>query len=82
MSATDSLLRLSRLFAHAHGLELSAVSWRLFGDSKKLRAIEQGADLQTRRLESALGYLSNRWPSSVEWPADIARPQAAAKAAP
>lgn len=74
MSATDSLIRLARLYGDAQGIETKTVSWRLFNDSKKLAAIQAGADLSVRRLDHAMNYLSANWPATVQWPADITRP--------
>lgn len=75
MGSIDMLLRLARLYAEAEGVELTTVSSRVFDDGKKLSAIEQGADLQTRRLERAIQWLSDNWPSQAKWPVDISRPQ-------
>ena len=33
-----------------------------------------GHDLTTRRASRVVGYLSDHWPESVEWPAGIPRP--------
>jgi hypothetical protein len=53
------------------------VSWRLFEDSKKLGALETGGvDIQTRRLERAVRWLSDNWPPDAVWPQDVLRPPA------
>ncbi len=76
MSAIDHLIRLSADYAQATGVETTTVSWRLFGDSKKLGAIIEGADIQVRRLERAIQWLSDQWPPGTEWPAGVVRPPA------
>lgn len=74
MSAIDHLLRLSRLYMQAEGIELTTLSSRMFNDGKKLGAIEAGSDIQVRRCERAIRWLAERWPAGTEWPSDILRP--------
>jgi len=74
MSAIDQLVDLARRYSDATGLEPKTVSWRAFGDTKKLAALETGADIQVGRYERTLQWFSDNWPAEVEWPADIARP--------
>jgi hypothetical protein len=81
MSSIDHLLRVADLYGSALSLERSTVSWRIFGDTKKLPAIHAGADIQVKRLERAMQFLSDNWPEGAEWPAEIARPQQSARSA-
>jgi len=74
MSGIDRLLSVARAYASHTGLELSTVSWRVFGDTKKLGAIEAGADIQVRRYEKAIQWFSDNWPEGVAWPLGVARP--------
>lgn len=74
MVTAADILRLAEAFAAAKGIALSAVSSRVFDDSKKLAAIEGGADLTLKRAGAAMQWFSNHWPDSAEWPADLARP--------
>ena len=76
MSGIDQLLVLARAYAAAEGLELSTVSWRVFGDTKKLGAIETGSDIQVRRYEKGVQWFSDNWPSGLGWPQDVDRPAA------
>lgn len=46
----------------------------MFGDNKKLKALEDGADIQVRRLEQAMAWLSEHWPEGAEWPPGVQRP--------
>lgn len=73
-AAIHQLLRLTREYERKANVGKTTLSYRLFRDSKKLRAIEAGADLQTRRLEAALAWLSANWPAAAQWPSDIPRP--------
>jgi hypothetical protein len=74
MSGIEHLLTLARLYGEVVGIEQSTVSSRVFDDGKKLGAIEQGSDIQVRRLERAVQWFSDHWPADQEWPAGIARP--------
>jgi hypothetical protein len=76
MTGTDQLLAVAREYAHLKEMELSTVSWRVFGDTKKLGAMEAGADIQTKRFERAMLWFSKNWPETASWPADIVRPAA------
>lgn len=79
VSAAD-ILHLAEAFAAAKGITLSAVSSRVFDDSKKLAAIKDGADLTLKRAAAALQWFSAHWPDGVEWPHDLARPAPSSEA--
>jgi hypothetical protein len=74
MSATDSILNLARTYGAALQLEPSQVSWRVFADTKKLSAIENGGDLQTKRFEKAVQWFADNWPETAVWPEGVERP--------
>jgi len=75
MSALDHLLTVATAYAAAESVEFKTVSWRVFGDSKKLEAIRDGgADIQVRRLEKAMSWFAARWPDHTPWPDDVPRP--------
>lgn len=78
MTIIEQLLAVAGAYGEAEGVEASVVSWRVFGDSKKLGAIETGADLQTRRFEQAMRWFADNWPERAAWPAKVRRPQVAA----
>lgn len=44
--------------------EDSTVSYRVFGDTKKLAAMRAGADITTRRFNAAMRWFDQNWPSS------------------
>ncbi|MCO5129766.1 MAG: hypothetical protein M9932_04285 [Xanthobacteraceae bacterium] len=74
MNSIEQLLSVARAYAGAEGIDLSTVSWRALGDTKRLPAIEQGRDIQVRRFERTMQWFSDNWPESAEWPAGISRP--------
>lgn len=74
MSAIDQLIRVADEYGRTAKVDDKTVSWRLFGDSKKLPAIKNGSDIQVRRLEKAMSFLSANWPADAVWPSDILRP--------
>ena len=64
-------------------IELLAASWhrsphtigRLASGSGDFYArLKRGHDLTTRRAERVVQWLSDHWPSDLEWPEDIPRP--------
>lgn len=75
MSQIDQILTLARAYAEAEGVELSTVSWRVFGDTKKLRALEAGGDLHTRRATLALEWFRDNWTEQGEWPLEAGSPE-------
>ena len=74
MDSIDSLLKVARAYAAAEGVDLSTASWRALGDTKKLAAMEQGADIQVRRFQRTMVWFSDNWPAEAEWPEGIERP--------
>jgi hypothetical protein len=78
MTLIDQIRDLAAAYAAATGLEPSTVSWRVFGDTKKLAMIADGADLTTRRFEAAVSWFSAHWPAGAAWPATVRRPEVAA----
>lgn len=74
MTGIEQLLTVARAYGAAGDLDLSTVSWRCMGDTKKLGAIERGADIQVRRLERTMRWFSDNWPADLTWPGDVPRP--------
>lgn len=70
----NALLELSDRFMAVTGLPETTVSHRVFGDTKKLSALRNGADLTTRRFNGALAWFQSNWPEGAVFPADLARP--------
>lgn len=74
MDSITCLISVAEIYAEASGVERTTVSWRLFGDSKKLDALVAGSDIQVRRYETALRWLSDNWPETAVWPDQVIRP--------
>lgn len=74
MTAIEALLTVARIFTDAQGLKTETVSWRVFGDSKKLALLTGGADLGTRRHAAAMLWFATNWPADLAWPDGIERP--------
>jgi hypothetical protein len=77
MSGIEQLLTVARRYGEIEGVPLSTVSSRALDDGKKLRALEEGADINVGRLERALLWFSRHWPDG-EWPSDVPRPAVSA----
>lgn len=80
MTLIDQLLLVSDEYARAENVGDTTVSWRLFGDGKKLTAIRRGSDLQVRRFERAVQWFSDNWPEEAKWPVGVDRPARAESA--
>jgi hypothetical protein len=68
MAAIEHLLALSEGYIAATSIEAKTLSWRVFGDSKKLDALRGGKDIQVRRYEAAMAWFSANWPVHAIWP--------------
>lgn len=73
MSGIEQLLTVARRYAEIEEIPLSTVSSRALDDGKKLKALEDGADINVGRLEKALRWFSDHWPDG-DWPSDVPRP--------
>ena len=81
MMTVDHFLLLIDPFCEARGIAPSTLSFHLFRDGKRIKAMrEKRSDVGSRRLMEAFQWLSDRWPESAEWPADVPRPAPAASA--
>jgi len=74
MTPIDALLTVAQTFTEAQGLKTETVSWRVFGDSKKIALLIGGADLGTRRHAAAMLWFATNWPADLAWPEGIDRP--------
>ncbi len=68
------LVSLLRLFATHTGLSVSTVSRLATGSGDTVARLQRGGAITTRRLDRTLRFLSDNWPDTVAWPADIPRP--------
>ena len=74
MNSLSSLMNLIDVYAAATGVADKTISYRVFRDSKKIRALRDGGDITTSRLDEALIWFSAHWPESAHWPDGIERP--------
>ena len=74
MSAIDDLIAVARAYGESEAIDLSTVSWRALGDTKKLNAIVAGRDIQVRRFEKTMQWFSDHWPAAAVWPEHVERP--------
>ena len=51
----------------------TTVSWRVFSDSKKLKALRSGKSIQHHRLQASLQWFSDHWPIGLAWPDGVQR---------
>lgn len=68
------LLETIDAFLAASDTAEKTLSFRMFGDSKTIGLLRSGSDITTARLENALNWLSENWPSDAAWPRDVKRP--------
>ncbi|MDK8871513.1 hypothetical protein [Paracoccus sp. SSJ] len=64
MDIDDLIARADAYKAAAGIVDDSTVSYRVFGDTKKLGALRRGADITTRRFLAALRWFDQNWPTS------------------
>lgn len=81
MNEISHLLAVADAYKAALSIEDTTVSARVFGDSKKLAALRNGADITVGRFNSALQWFASNWPQNAIWPADVHRPIVAGAAA-
>lgn len=74
-----ALLKVACVYRTVAGLSRSTISWRMFGDTKKLAALGAGADIRFSRFKRALQWLSDTWPKAAIWPTEIDRPAPSAE---
>lgn len=72
------LLALADEFERVMSIEDKTLSFRVFGDSKKLSALRAEADITTARFNAALKWFSDNWPKDARWPKQVSRPKVAA----
>ncbi|MGR3464260.1 hypothetical protein [Limimaricola sp.] len=76
MKTIQHLLVLADAYKIAAQVEQdSTVSHRVFGDTKKLAALREGADITTRRFNAAFQWFSENWPEGAERPEVLPSPE-------
>lgn len=75
MFDTAHLIKLADAYKTACGLQDdTTVSYRVFGDSKKLGQMRAGADITTRRFNAAVRWFSAHWPDGKDRPDGLLTP--------
>jgi hypothetical protein len=72
------LLALADEYQRVTSAEDKTLSFRVFGDSKKLSALRGDADITTARFNGAVHWFAANWPEGATWPAAVERPKVAA----
>lgn len=74
------LVALMARFAKHTGLSISTVSRHATGSGDTVARLQRGGTMTIKRFDRAVGFLSDNWPDSVAWPADIPRPGSSRRA--
>lgn len=74
MIDSSTLIRIASTYAERAGVEMKTVSYRVFGDTKKLPAMMNGADITVSRFNDAVRWFSDNWPADLAWPVGVDRP--------
>jgi len=75
------LVRLAKLYAGHRGLALSTVATYAQRDGKFFARLENSGGCTLKVAARVLGWLSDNWPTDLEWPSDIPRPPRAKREA-
>lgn len=68
MQTKDDLLECADLFRALTGVEEVTLSYRIFGDTKKLRQLRGPAGITLDRFNAAMIWLASNWPEGFELP--------------
>ena len=74
MTTSELLHRLGSSFAKSKKLALSTVGQRCMGHGHFFERVREGR-VTIRRADRAIQWFSDHWPSDLDWPADIVRPE-------
>jgi hypothetical protein len=75
MLRISHLLTLADEYERAVAVGDTTLSFRVFGDSKKLTALRGSADITTGRFNDALIWFASNWPEGTQWPDGVERPE-------
>jgi hypothetical protein len=64
----DDLLRVADAFRAITGMEDAGMSWRAFGESKKLGLLRGDADITLGRFNTAMAWFAANWPEGSDLP--------------
>jgi hypothetical protein len=75
MFSVEALKLVTETFMKATGISGRAISERAGLNDKFVAHVLQLRGLQTAKGDRLLAWLSENWPSDVEWPSGISRPE-------
>ena len=73
-----TIRRMIEAVASASGLSPGTIARKAYGSGDFYKRLRLGCDITSRRAVDVLRWLSDHWPESAKWPADIPRPAPAA----
>jgi len=71
---TSDLIRLAEAYTSERGITFATLSTYAVNDGKWLNGLQTGAGCTLRKAQRYLTYLSDNWPTELDWPRDIPRP--------
>lgn len=72
MNSIHHLIALADAYKVAAGIDRDqTVSYRVFGDSKKLASLRSGAGITLRRFNAAVDWFKENWPAGQPVPFDL-----------
>jgi hypothetical protein len=72
MLTSDDLLACVDLFRAVTGVEEVTLSYRIFGDTKKLRQLRERRGITLERFNAAMLWLAVNWPAGADLPHTLA----------
>jgi hypothetical protein len=72
---TEQLVRLAEIYGQHRSLTLKTVSTYAMGGGRYFDALKKGANITIRVADRLSIWFSDHWPSDLEWPTDIPRPE-------
>lgn len=71
LTETD-LLAVADLYRSLTGVEEITLSYRMFGDTKKLRMLRDGRGITLERFNAAMAWFATNWPEGSQLPDTLA----------
>jgi hypothetical protein len=72
MIQIEHLLLVADAFRAASGLESEkTLSYRIYGDNKRIANVRAGADISVRLFMAAMGWFDTNWPEGAKRPPEL-----------
>lgn len=69
MMTSETLLSVADAYRDLVEIEKeTTLSYRVFGDTKKLGGLRAGADITVSRFNLAMAWFAENWPDGARWP--------------